>query len=106
MDADRPTLRALLWCSATALQHLARTMAIAGVRCLVAKHHSNAVSINMTMMEYLALAYAAHDQVGGEVNNEGDQEQEDADGEQYLVVIGAHGRFTQFRGNGGRQGAY
>ena len=29
MGADRPTLRALLWCTATALQLLTRTMAIA-----------------------------------------------------------------------------
>src|SRR5210317_584627 len=54
----------------------------------------------------LSLAYTADDQVGGQVNNEGDQEQEDADGEQYLVVIGSHGGFTQFRGNGGGQRAY
>jgi len=52
MGADRPTLRALLWCSATALQHLARTMAIACVLCLVAKHHSNAELINTTLPEY------------------------------------------------------
>jgi hypothetical protein len=52
MDADRPTLRALLWCPATALQHLPRTMAIACVLCLVAEHHSNAVSINITLLEY------------------------------------------------------
>ncbi len=52
MDADRPTLRALLWCPATALQHLTRTKAIACVLRLVAEHHSNAVSINMTLLEY------------------------------------------------------
>ena len=53
MDADRPTLRALLWCSATALQHLTRTMTIACVLCLVAKHHSNAESVNIIMTECL-----------------------------------------------------
>jgi hypothetical protein len=52
MDADRPTLRALLWCSATALQHLTRTMAIACVLCLVAEHHSNAEPVNITLTEY------------------------------------------------------
>jgi hypothetical protein len=52
MGADRPTLRALLWCSTTALQHLTRTMAIACVLCIVAKHHSNAELINMTLLEY------------------------------------------------------
>ncbi len=52
MDADRPTLRALLWYSATALQHLTRTMAIACVLRLVAKHHSNAEPINMSLSEY------------------------------------------------------
>ncbi len=55
MDADRPTLRALLWCSATALQHLTRTMAIACVLRLVAKHHSNAEPINITLSEYCEL---------------------------------------------------
>ena len=52
MDADRPTLRAILWCSATVLQHLTRTMAIACVLCLVAKHRSNAEPINIAMSEY------------------------------------------------------
>ncbi len=52
MVTDRPTLRALLWYSATALQHLTRTMAIAFVLCLVAKHHSNAEPINITLSEY------------------------------------------------------
>ncbi len=55
MDADRPTLRALLWCSTTALQHLTRTMAIAFVLCLVAKHHSIAEPINITLSEYYEL---------------------------------------------------
>ena len=52
MGPDRPTLRALLWCSTTALQHLTRTMAIACVLCLVVKHHSNAELINTTLSEY------------------------------------------------------
>ncbi len=55
MDTDRPTLRALLWCSATALQHLTRTIAIAFVLCLVAKHHSNAEPIYLTLSEYCEL---------------------------------------------------
>jgi hypothetical protein len=53
--SDKPTLRALLWYSATALQHLTRTMAIAGVLRLVAKHHSNAEPINMRLSEYWEL---------------------------------------------------
>ena len=52
MGVDRLTLWALLWCSATALQHLTRTMAIACVLCLVAKHHSNAEPINTMLLEY------------------------------------------------------
>ena len=52
MDADRPTLRALLWCSATALQRLTRTMAIACVPCLLAEHHSNTEPVNITLTEY------------------------------------------------------
>ena len=52
MGPDRPTLRALLWYSATALQYLARTMAIASVLRLVAKHHSIAELINTTVSEY------------------------------------------------------
>ena len=52
MGPDRPTLRALLWCSATALQHLTRTMAIAYMLRLVAKHHSNAELININLSEY------------------------------------------------------
>jgi hypothetical protein len=52
MDADRSTLRVLLWYSATALQRLTRTMAIACVLRLVAKHHSNAEPINMSLSEY------------------------------------------------------
>ncbi|PCH64468.1 MAG: hypothetical protein COC09_02480 [Gammaproteobacteria bacterium] len=52
MGADRSTLRALLWCPATALQHLTRTQAIACVLCLVVEHHSSAVSINIALLEY------------------------------------------------------
>ena len=52
MDADRPTLRALLWCPATVLQCLTRTMAIAYALCLVAKHHRNAEPVNITLAEY------------------------------------------------------
>ena len=52
MGADRPTLRALLWRSATALQLLARTKAIACKLRLVAKHHSNAESIKPILMEH------------------------------------------------------
>ncbi len=52
MGADRPTLRALLWCSATALQLLARTKAIACKLRLVAKHHSNAEPVKPILMEH------------------------------------------------------
>ena len=74
MGADRPTLRALLWCSAIALQLLPRTKAIvrpvpgthryaayakmlsrsifARKLCLVAKHHSNAELIKITLTEH------------------------------------------------------
>jgi len=52
MSADRPTLRALLWCPATALQHLTRTMAIACVLCRVTEHHSSAVPVNITWTVY------------------------------------------------------
>ncbi|OUS16905.1 hypothetical protein A9Q88_05465 [Gammaproteobacteria bacterium 50_400_T64] len=52
MGADRSTLRALLWCPATALQCLTRTMAIVGTLRLVAKHHRNAESINRRLLEY------------------------------------------------------
>ena len=55
MDADRLTFRALLWCSATALQHLTRTMAIAFALRFVAKHHSNAEPINISLLEYWEL---------------------------------------------------
>jgi len=52
MDADKPTLRALLWCPVTALQRLARTKAIVCALCLVPEHHSSAVFINITLLEY------------------------------------------------------
>ena len=52
MDADKRTLRALLWCFAAALQCLTRTMAIACALCLAAKHHRNAEPINTTLVEY------------------------------------------------------
>ena len=60
MDADRPILRALLWCSATALQYLTRTKAIACVPRLVAKHHSNAEPINIALTEYLTRCEYIH----------------------------------------------
>ncbi len=44
MDADRPTLRACLWCSAPALQCLTRETAIACALRLAAKHHRHADS--------------------------------------------------------------
>ncbi len=53
MGADRPTLRALLWCFATALQLLPRTKAIACKLRLVAKHHSNAEPVKTTLAEHL-----------------------------------------------------
>jgi hypothetical protein len=52
MGVDRPTLWALLWHPAAALQRLTRTMAIACVLCLVAEHHSNAEPVNITLTEY------------------------------------------------------
>jgi len=52
IDADRPTLRALLWCPATALQCLTRTMAIACTLRLVAKHHRNAEPGIIMLKEY------------------------------------------------------
>ena len=52
MGADRPTLRAILWCPAAALQRLTRTMAIARALCLAAKHHRNAEPINTKLLEY------------------------------------------------------
>ena len=51
MDADRPTLRALLCCPATALQRLTRTKAIACALRLVAKHRSAEPGIIM-LKEY------------------------------------------------------
>ena len=64
MDADRPTLRALLWCSTTALQHLTRTIAIACVLCLVVKHHSSAELINTTVTEYQSQPTQSHSRPG------------------------------------------
>jgi len=52
MNSDKLTLRALLWCSATEIQHLTRTMAFACVLCLVAEHNSNAEPVNITLPEY------------------------------------------------------
>jgi len=52
MGTDRPTLRAFLWCSATALQCLTRTTAIVGALRLVAKHHRNAEYGNIIMAVY------------------------------------------------------
>jgi len=44
MDADRPTLRALLWRSAAAFPYLERATAIPCARRLAAKRHRNAES--------------------------------------------------------------
>ncbi len=55
MGADRPTLRAFLWCLAAALQCLTRTRAIACALCLAAKHHRNAEPINITLAEYQSI---------------------------------------------------
>jgi hypothetical protein len=52
MDADRPTLRALLWCPATALQRLTRTKAIACALRFVAKHHRSAEPGIIMLKEY------------------------------------------------------
>ena len=52
MNVDRSTLRVSLWRFDTALQHLARTMAIVCVLCLVSKHHSGTEPMNRTLMEY------------------------------------------------------
>ena len=52
MGADRPTLRALLWCPATALQCLTRTQAIACALRLAAKHHRNAETAIIMMKKY------------------------------------------------------
>ncbi len=52
MGADRPTLRAPLRCSATALQHLTRMLPLPAYLCLVAKHLSDAENINTTLAEY------------------------------------------------------
>jgi len=61
MSADRPTLRALLWCPAAALhpkgtscgaQCLTRATAIACTLRLAAKHHNSAEHDNITLTEY------------------------------------------------------
>ncbi|MEN8214462.1 MAG: hypothetical protein ABFR19_08880, partial [Pseudomonadota bacterium] len=52
MDADKLTHRALLWCPAAALQHLARGLAIPCVLCLAAKHHRSAASHIITLKEH------------------------------------------------------
>jgi len=59
MDADRPTLRALLWCPAavspkapTVGAALDKGWAIACARRLAAKHHRNAEPGNITLKEY------------------------------------------------------
>ncbi|MBN4079105.1 hypothetical protein JYT26_00535 [Beggiatoa alba] len=54
MSADRPTLRAFLWCPAAALRRLTRTWAIARAPRLTAKHHRNAEPGNITLKEYQA----------------------------------------------------
>ena len=59
MDADRPTLRALLWCFAAALQCLAREQPLPA-HCAspkaptvgATKHHRNAESQFITLKEY------------------------------------------------------
>ena len=38
---------------------------------------------------------SSHNDVGGEVDDEGDQEQEDPNGEERLIVIRSHRRFTE-----------
>ncbi len=52
MGADRPTLRAFLWCPAAALQYLAMEHSITCTLRLAAKHHRNAASRFITLMEY------------------------------------------------------
>ena len=52
MGADRPTLQALLWSSATVLQLLIRTKAIVCKLRLVAKHHISAEPIKPALMEH------------------------------------------------------
>ncbi len=68
MDADRPTLRALLWCFAAASPkaptvgtvldkdygHCLRTVPrLKAPTVGAAKHHRNAEPVNMTLVEYL-----------------------------------------------------
>jgi hypothetical protein len=52
MDADRPTLRAILWCPAAAVAVLDKDRAIACTLRLAAKHHRNAELGNITLKEY------------------------------------------------------
>jgi hypothetical protein len=52
MDADRPTLRALLWCTAAVLPRLIRTKAIICARRLAAKHHRNAETQFIALEDY------------------------------------------------------
>jgi hypothetical protein len=75
MGADRPTLRALLWCSATALQLLARTKAIACKLRLVAKHHSNAEPVGTAPMVISTRSCLRHNRLLNEVSSVGGQDQ-------------------------------
>ncbi|MCU7959615.1 MAG: hypothetical protein KZQ58_06370, partial [gamma proteobacterium symbiont of Bathyaustriella thionipta] len=67
MSADRSTLRAPLWRSATALQLLLRTKAISGKLCLVAKRHSDAEPIKTAWLEYWVLC--RHEDAGSGKKN-------------------------------------
>ncbi|WP_148863660.1 hypothetical protein [Marinobacter fonticola] len=49
LGVNRPTLRASLWCFATALQGLARVAAIPGALRLAAKHHREAEAVNIVL---------------------------------------------------------
>ncbi|MEA1888184.1 MAG: hypothetical protein U9N50_00190 [Pseudomonadota bacterium] len=51
-EADKPTLRAFLWCPAAALQYLTKDIAIARTLRLAAKHHRNAAPINTSLTEH------------------------------------------------------
>jgi len=52
LGADRPTLRACLWCSTAALQCLTRETAIACALRLAAKHHRHAEPDNISWTEH------------------------------------------------------
>jgi len=52
LEADRPTLRALLSCPATALPCLTRETPLPAHGCLVAEHDRNAEPINMAWTMY------------------------------------------------------